>query len=175
MYWQRPMERELVRCYWAKHTVDSRSNSSLNSNESLKNGTGQHSSVDSNDSSSVPSNIIDASTGGYVVFIYGIGPETTQEEVLNIFQGFGPILRTDVIKNKRTTIGKGLIWGKFRSNATVEICNSRLRFRRLSTYEWCFSIDQSIAQYVLQRSFFASSISCLKSIELFFFPYSVQY
>ena len=107
----------------------------MNLNESLKNGTGQHSSVDSNDSSSVPSNIIDASTGGYVVFIYGIGPETTQEEVLNIFQGFGPILRTDVIKNKRTTIGKGLTWGKFRSNATVEICNSRLRFRRLSTYE----------------------------------------
>lgn len=81
----------------------------MNSNESLKNGTGQHSSVDSsNDSSSVPSNIIDASTGGYVVFIYGIGPETTQEEVLNIFQGFGPILRTDVIKNKRTAIGKGM-------------------------------------------------------------------
>jgi RNA recognition motif-containing protein len=28
---------------------------------------------------------------------------------LNIFQGFGPILRTDIIKNKRTTIGKGLL------------------------------------------------------------------
>ena len=42
-----------------------------------------------------------------MVFIYGIGPETTHEEVLNIFRGFGPILRTDVIKNKRTTIGKG--------------------------------------------------------------------
>ncbi len=84
-----------------------RSNSSLTSSESLKNGTGQLSSIDSNDSSSIPSNIIDASTGGFVVFIYGIGPETTQEEVLNIFQGFGPIIRTDVIKNKRTTIGKG--------------------------------------------------------------------
>jgi RNA recognition motif-containing protein len=85
-----------------------RSNSSLASSESLKNGTDQHSSIASNDSSSVPSNIIDGSTGGFVVFIYGIGPETTQEEVLNIFQGFGPIIRTDVIKNKRTTIGKGL-------------------------------------------------------------------
>lgn len=84
-----------------------RSNSSLNSNSSLKNGTGQHSSVDSNDSSSIPSNIIDVSTRGFVVFIYGIGPETTQEEVFNIFQSFGPILRTDIIKNKRTAIGKG--------------------------------------------------------------------
>ena len=84
-----------------------RSNSSLNSGESFNNGIGQHSSVDSNDSSSIPSNIVDTSTGGYVVFIYGIGPETTQEEVLNIFQGFGPIIRTDIIKNKRTTVGKG--------------------------------------------------------------------
>ena len=54
-----------------------------------------------------PSNIIDASTGGFVVFVYGIGPETTQEELLTMFRDFGPILRTDVIKNKRTTIGKG--------------------------------------------------------------------
>ena len=61
----------------------------MDSGESFGNGTGQHSSADSNDSSSMPSNIIDASTGGFVVFIYGIGPETTQEEVLNIFQGFG--------------------------------------------------------------------------------------
>ena len=51
--------------------------------------------------------MVDASTGGFVVFVYGIGPETTQEEVLKMFRGFGPILRTDVIKNKRTTVGKG--------------------------------------------------------------------
>ncbi|UJR30985.1 hypothetical protein I4U23_018496 [Adineta vaga] len=90
------------------------SNSSLTSSESLNNRAGQPSSVDSNNSSSVPSNIIDASTGGFVVFIYGIGPEATQEEVLNIFQGFGPILRTDVIKNKRTTVGKGYGFVVFR-------------------------------------------------------------
>jgi RNA recognition motif-containing protein len=110
-----------------------RSNSSLNSGESLKNEIGQHSSVDSNDSSSIPSNIIDASTGGFVVFIYGIGPETTQDEVFNIFQGFGPILRTDIIKNKRTTVGKGLD-----SNLTkyhIFRSNFRLWFCRISTYE----------------------------------------
>lgn len=84
-----------------------RSNSSLTSAESLNNGLGQLSSTNSNDSSSVPSNIIDASTGGFVVFVYGIGPETTQDELLTMFRDFGPILRTDVIKNKRTTIGKG--------------------------------------------------------------------
>ncbi|CAF0719445.1 unnamed protein product [Adineta steineri] len=95
-------------------TTNGVSNSSLTSNESLNNGTGQQSSVASNDSSSVPSNIVDASTGGFVVFIYGIGPETTQEEVLNIFQSFGPILRTDIIKNKRTTIGKGYGFVVFR-------------------------------------------------------------
>ncbi|CAF4733058.1 unnamed protein product, partial [Rotaria sp. Silwood2] len=95
-------------------TTNGASNSSLTSGESLNNGTGQHSSVDSNDSSLISSNIIDVSTGGFVVFIYGIGPETTQEEVLNIFQGFGPILRTDVIKNKRTTVGKGYGFVVFR-------------------------------------------------------------
>ncbi|CAF1349640.1 unnamed protein product [Rotaria magnacalcarata] len=95
-------------------TTNGTSNSSLTSGESLNNGTGQHSSVGSNDSSLISSNIIDTSTGGFVVFIYGIGPETTQEEVLNIFQGFGPIIRTDVIKNKRTTIGKGYGFVVFR-------------------------------------------------------------
>lgn len=84
----------------------SRSSSSFTSGESLNDGIGQQSSIDSSDSST-PSNILDASTGGFVVFVYGIGPETTQEEVLNMFRGFGPILRTDVIKNKRTTVGKG--------------------------------------------------------------------
>ncbi len=111
-----------------------RSNSSLNSNESYKNGTGQHSSVDSNDSSSIPSNIIDASTGGFVVFIYGIGPETTQEEVLNIFQGFGPILRTDIIKNKRTTIGKGFIFEFFKIRNVFK-SNFRLWFCCIPIYE----------------------------------------
>ncbi|CAF0881229.1 unnamed protein product [Rotaria sordida] len=95
-------------------TTNGASNSSLTSSESLNNGTGQHSSVDSNNSSLISSNIIDISTGGFVVFIYGIGPETTQEEVLNIFQGFGPIIRTDVIKNKRTTVGKGYGFVVFR-------------------------------------------------------------
>ena len=97
-----------------------RSNSSLNSNESVKNDLGQQLSVNSNDSSSsssIPSNIIDTSTGGYVVFVYGIGPETTQEEVYSIFQGYGPILRTDIIKNKRTSIGKG--------NLTFEVISSQ--------------------------------------------------
>ena len=61
----------------------------------------------------VSSNIIDTSTGGFVVFVYGIGPEATQEEVLNIFQCFGPILRTDVIKNKQTLVGKGFAIGDF--------------------------------------------------------------
>lgn len=79
----------------------------MTSAESSNNGIGQISSTNSNDSSSVPSNIIDASTGGFVVFVYGIGPETTQDELLTMFRDFGPILRTDVIKNKRTTIGKG--------------------------------------------------------------------
>lgn len=52
--------------------------------------------------------MIDPATGGFIVFVYGIGPETGQDELLNIFRGFGPILRTDVIKNKRTALGKGL-------------------------------------------------------------------
>ncbi|CAF0853585.1 unnamed protein product [Adineta ricciae] len=95
-------------------TTNGASNSSLTSNESLNNGLPQQSSVESADSSSVPSNVIDVSTGGFVVFVYGIGPETTQEELLNIFQGFGPILRTDIIKNKRTTIGKGYGFVVFR-------------------------------------------------------------
>ena len=112
-----------------------RSNSSLNSDESNKNGIGQHSSIDSNDSSSsIPSNIIDASTGGFVVFIYGIGPETTQEEVLNIFQGFGPILRTDIIKNKRTTVGKGFLY-RFYIILNIITIASRLRFCRFSPHE----------------------------------------
>jgi RNA recognition motif-containing protein len=84
-----------------------RSNSSLSSSESLNHTPGQHSSMHTNDLSSISSNMIDTSTGGFIVFIYGIGSETTQEEVLSIFREFGPILRTDVIKNKRTTIGKG--------------------------------------------------------------------
>ncbi|CAF1353828.1 unnamed protein product [Didymodactylos carnosus] len=60
----------------------------------------------SNDSS-IPTNVIDTATGGYVVFVYGIGPDTTADEVNALFTGYGEIIRTDVIKNKHTGVGKG--------------------------------------------------------------------
>ena len=45
--------------------------------------------------------------GNNIVYVYGIGPQATENDLFSLFSSFGRILRLDVIKNSKTGQSKG--------------------------------------------------------------------
>jgi len=48
-----------------------------------------------------------ANNPGHVIFAYNIGPQTTEQQLWELFSAYGTVLKTDVIRDPNTNAGRG--------------------------------------------------------------------